>query len=180
MRLKFLNDENSEYNNKTYIVDGVGDKIKLIEDTYTEQNDNPDYHTIERGSLDGNRWSHSNRWVHRSVLDKINVASMSTNTASKYKMFDRKKAYVNGDFVVYNDNIYMCSVNMTNVGAFEYSDWKYITQVRLNHAEYPIICFNKNIELYNHGKHFITNIDYVLDLKSSEINGKSKTHINMI
>ena len=179
MRLMILNDVNTEYNNKIYIVDGVGTKINLIEDVY-DDDFNPNYHTIERGSLDHNRWSETNRWVHKSVIETLNIGSISTSTSSGYKEYNENDEYEQGDFVLYNNNIYMCQNIKTESGKFEESDWKFITQVRLNHAEYPIICFNKNLELYNHGTKHIVDVDYVFNEKSVEISGKSENDLALM
>lgn len=60
------------YQNKTYIVEGVGVGIRLVDvDTLNEVKDHlggPDYITISRHSIDLNGWSLSNRWFHIDVI----------------------------------------------------------------------------------------------------------------
>ena len=88
----------TEYQNNEYIVEGVGNSIKLLKyndlvtpetinqnsgdqfgsDTVGFDDDNfdgttnsptqKDYITINRSSIDGNSWSRNNRWFHREVL----------------------------------------------------------------------------------------------------------------
>ena len=180
MRIVFLNDVNVEYNNRYFIVDGVGESIKFIEDTYTGGFE-PNYHTIERGSVDNNRWSYTNRWVHKSVLEKINVGSISISKASGYVEYDENKTYNYGDVVIYNDSLYMCMDEQgSELGHFETNDWKFLTTLTLKHAEYPIICFNKNLELYNHGTKFVSDIDYAIENKSIELNGKDEPTVKKL
>ena len=99
MKVNFEGDVTpSTYKNKNFYVDGVGDKIKLIEEAeldtpeiYSQSFDyefdidgyddtpfddaqnsptNPEYITINRSSIDKNAWSRYNRWFHKSVIDK--------------------------------------------------------------------------------------------------------------
>lgn len=77
MKIKFYNDANTEYNNKCFIVEGVGVSIQLIdepENGYPEAI-TPDYFVMERGAKDGNPWSSKNRWFHKSVLDNMDFQS---------------------------------------------------------------------------------------------------------
>ena len=64
------------YRNKTYIVDGVGQAILLIDkDTHSsyelESTETKDYIGIRRGAADGNAWSRSNHWYHKEVVNII-------------------------------------------------------------------------------------------------------------
>lgn len=86
LRIKPKNDINNYYNNKIFIVEGVGREIILVEDAlsvygwdlnfwdvdfWDEIGDLsfiPDYITIERGAEDKNQWSLSNRWFHKDVI----------------------------------------------------------------------------------------------------------------
>ena len=121
LRVKFLNDENPEYNNKVYIVEGVGKSIELIEDDNIlySKNIEPDYYVMERGCVDGNSWSLRNRWFHRSVISK-----MTATETKKYKQ-----------------------------------------------AKKPIICFNKDIQLYNYGTYNRGYVDLYVEAKKSSIHG---------
>ena len=121
LRVKFLNDENPEYNNKVYIVEGVGKSIELIEDDNIlySKNIEPDYYVMERGCIDGNSWSLRNRWFHRSVISK-----MTATETKKYKQ-----------------------------------------------AKKPIICFNKDIQLYNYGTYNRGYVDLYVEAKKSSIHG---------
>ena len=88
----------SSYKNKNFYVEGVGDSIKLIQESeldtpevYSQNFDyefdidgyddtpfddaqnyptSPEYITINRSSIDKNAWSRYNRWFHKSVIDK--------------------------------------------------------------------------------------------------------------
>lgn len=121
LRVIFLNDENPEYNNKIFIVEGVGKSIELIDDSeilYSKSNE-PDYFVMERGCIDGNAWSLRNRWFHRSVISK-----MTATETKKYKQ-----------------------------------------------AKKPIICFNKDIQLYDYGTYNRGYVDLYVAAKKSSIHG---------
>lgn len=137
IRIRFLNDENEEYNNKSFIVQGVGESIELIDDSYNPYYSNgyadiekifdPDYFIMERGSIDGNDWSRLNRWASRRAIEyRPTVSSLEMNNSESSP---------------------------------------------LPHATKPIICFNKDIEMYNFGTFGRGDVKYALDLESSDING---------
>jgi Fe-S cluster assembly iron-binding protein IscA len=135
---------NQSMNNK-WIVEGVGDRISLVNiadlvisttfsntspevlfdnsgfdsqpfDDATAFPNDKDYITINRSSLDSNPWSRYNRWFHRSVLD------------------------------------YAHSLNDSSFEATE-----------TTRAKRPIIEFNTNLKLYNHGTIAQPAVDYVDD-----------------
>ncbi|CAB4133715.1 hypothetical protein UFOVP257_437 [uncultured Caudovirales phage] len=76
LKVTFDSSALSPFTNNTYYVEGVGDSIKLIpiSDLISPELDNnmstQDYFTINRGSLDQNAWSRSNRWFHGSIIQK--------------------------------------------------------------------------------------------------------------
>lgn len=66
------------YANNTYIVEGVGKEIRLVNavdlltpESYAKNNElaDSDYMTINRSSKDGNAWSRSNRWFHSDIIN---------------------------------------------------------------------------------------------------------------
>jgi len=143
MVLTFSNDVlPASYNNKIFIVEGVGTAISLVDfaslqpyeqivsifderfdstnfDTYPFDNDKklpliPEYITINKSSLDLNPWSRYNRWFHVEI---IKVA-----------------AEINKLVPYYPSNL---------------------------RALRPIIEFKPNIQLYNFGKRGIKNIDLI-------------------
>ena len=138
MRIRFLHDENKEYENKSFILHGVGDAIELVEDSYNPYSPladgqpdldkiyHPDYFIMERGSIDKNDWSRLNRWVQRQAIEMVNIASLES----------------------------------------ENSEGSSLPQ-----AAKPILCFNKDIELYNSGTFGRGFVKYALDLESADING---------
>ena len=68
LKITFDNQVTPEkYQNKTYIVEGVGQSIKLIDFNPTTQS-NIDYITISRSAIDRNDWAYTNRWTHDSVI----------------------------------------------------------------------------------------------------------------
>ena len=100
MKIKFANAKvDTEYQNKEYYVEGVGDKITLTDvsklinpGSYAEEftvgydsflfDQQPyakalhrpetlDYITIKRDSIDRNAWSRYNRWFHRSIIEEV-------------------------------------------------------------------------------------------------------------
>lgn len=106
LRVTFLNDANQEYNGRTFIVEGVGQSIILVDDTeiYTDDDKSPDYFVMERGCIDKNPWSLRNRWFHIDVIKISNEYNQEEDTTITYQQ-----------------------------------------------AKYPILCFNRDIELYNFG-----------------------------
>ena len=121
MNVIFHNDDNSEFNNKIFIVEGVGTSIKLVEKTETE----PDYFVMDRGCLDGNPWSLRNRWFHIDTIKQAN----------KYNNID--------------------------VDREEYIQ-----------AKRPIICFNRDIELYNFGDFDRGYVDVITSQSKNDIQGQ--------
>lgn len=110
---------------ETFIVNGVGDLIKLVDFTYYTENrvsysvnDNEEdallkypmeYITMERGSGDDNTWSKQNMWLHRdSISHTFGDGFIASNT---------------------------------------------------RRASRPIICFSKDIELYDYPRNLVTYID---------------------
>lgn len=77
----------ASYAGNEYYVDGVGTAITLIPVTQTlvaesfadDLATHADYITINRGSLDRNSWSRSNRWFHKDVI----AATAAYNTTSE-------------------------------------------------------------------------------------------------
>lgn len=64
--------EPESYAQGQWYVEGVGDRIKLINsDQFPELIDQTkDYIIINRASLDQNAWSRNNRWFHRQVIEQ--------------------------------------------------------------------------------------------------------------
>ena len=115
MVLRTFNDVSESFNNKRYIVEGVGDSIQLIEfdvllgydsspyDTqgydydelsYEGEPNNIDYRTIQRGSKNGNIWSMRNRWFHESLLDE-QEASLAFRASRPIIQFDKNISLYN-------------------------------------------------------------------------------------
>ena len=85
-RVKFFNDRNSDfYNNKTFIVEGVGSSIFLIEEKEEHFNSiEPDYIVMERGAANSNPWSIANRWFHiDTISDKFKTSYINSKRASR-------------------------------------------------------------------------------------------------
>jgi len=98
MKIKFKSGKTvSDYQNKEYYVEGVGDSITLTDTTLLStpesysDNGTPtdkDYITIKRDSQDQNAWSRYNRWFHRSVIEKTATVN---GTAINLDETDRAK-----------------------------------------------------------------------------------------
>ena len=128
MRIILRNDSNFEYNNKPFIIEGVGKSIILIDDSeiYNIDDDtSPDYFVMERGAKDENPWSLRNRWFH--ITDIKNANLINQTDADKTKYIQAKK---------------------------------------------PILCFNRDIELYNFGSYGRGWVDAICDIQKNEINGQ--------
>ena len=104
MKLQFLNDVTVSNRPNNYIVEGVGQSIRLVSDNiYTylawenpEQWDNqvwdypstsnvPNYVCIARGSDNANPWSLGNRWFHKDIL------SYTETTLDSYNKYAGKR-----------------------------------------------------------------------------------------
>ena len=143
MRIMFLNDSNTNYNNIPFMVSGVGSSIKMINDSYDPYSSlyetnkekynklvsKPDYFVMERGCIDGNDWSVRNRWVHVKALEVFNIDSISTSDTSR----------------------------------------------GLYHASKPILCYNKDIKLYNYGTFDRGYVIAITDRQLNEVNNKFKS-----
>jgi hypothetical protein len=77
--------------NVSYIVEGVGKEIVLIPLTNiltpsfaADQNNPPDYLTINRSAPDLNLWSRSNLWVHKDTVNAIISALSLENTPQSF------------------------------------------------------------------------------------------------
>jgi hypothetical protein len=103
-----------KYRDKTYIVEGVGNSITLVDynslltiegystivetsfdetsfdelpfDEVSEYPVNPDYILINRASEDKNPWSRYNRWFH---IDVVNTSALLNSTDPTFTSFDR-------------------------------------------------------------------------------------------
>jgi hypothetical protein len=59
------------YQNKTYYVEGVGDKIYLVDTLLSSPEatlTTKDYIVMDRGAKDKNAWSRGNKWFHKDVI----------------------------------------------------------------------------------------------------------------
>ena len=122
LRVIFKADTNSEYNEKPFIIEGVGSSIQLVDDSVIlkSETENPDYFIMERGCKDGNNWSRRNRWFHRSIVNNMSITD----------------------------------------------------DVKVIQASRPIICFNRDIELYNYGVYNRGYVDMIYEGKKSDLNGQ--------
>ena len=84
MRVTVVLDKNTDFkSSKTYIVEGVGRSIELIEET-GPVSVTPDYMTMERGAINSNEWSTGNRWFHVSTLpDNIDPNYLTGRRANR-------------------------------------------------------------------------------------------------
>ena len=81
----------SEYSNGTWIVEGVGKKIKLIDINFFDTNlypleyesSNKEYITIQRGAKSLNPWSRTNHWYHKSIISANNTLILDSNRQAK-------------------------------------------------------------------------------------------------
>ena len=107
------------YQSKTFIVDGVGESIQLINKANHKcyelaTTETKDYITVRRGSADRNAWSRSNHWYHQEVINTIATHNKTTPSLDQN-----------------------------------------------NRANRPIIEFNRNLNLYNHGTLGLVPVDVI-------------------
>lgn len=127
MKIIFKSDDNFEYNEKSFIVEGVGKSIILVNDDEIfnpYQDVKPEYFVMDRGCVDENPWSLRNRWFH---IDDIKNASIYNNE-------DVKLVY---------------------------------TQAKM-----PIICFNRDMELYNFGDYSRGWVDLITSELKNNVQGR--------
>lgn len=178
MRVIFKHDVNTEYNDKPFIVEGVGESIQLIDDSdiLFSRVSEPDYYVMERGAVDGNAWSLRNRWFHRNV-----VTTMKNKTI--YIVEDENGLIYYTDIqekdMTDNTMLYL-DIDLTQ----KYKVWfdlKYPVYRRetiektYQQAKKPIICFNKDIQLYNHGVYNRGYVDLYLKTPKNQIHGTANT-----
>ena len=128
MRIILKNDSNAEYNDKPFIIEGVGKSIILVDDSeiYNIDDDtSPDYFVMERGAKDENPWSLRNRWFHINDIKNANLINQIDADKTKYVQ-----------------------------------------------AKKPILCFNKDIELYNFGSYGRGWVDVITSMHKNDFNGK--------
>lgn len=75
LRIQFDSSATADYANNIFYVEGVGNNIRLIPEEVLitdefDSNSEQDYITINRGSIDANGWSRSNRWFHYNVIEQ--------------------------------------------------------------------------------------------------------------
>lgn len=108
LKVTFDSSATEAYQNKTFYVEGVGSSIRLINVanlTADELNDDlstPDYITVNRGSIDLNPWSRTNRWFHADIIAKT---SEYLNTIPIYNQDYRAKRPIiefDADLQLYN------------------------------------------------------------------------------
>ena len=178
MRVLFKHDVNTEYNNKPFIVEGVGDSIQLIDDTeilYSRVTE-PDYYVMERGAMDGNAWSLRNRWFHRSIVTTMKNKTIyiveDVNGLLYYTDIQEKD--MTNDIMVYLD------VDLTQ----KYKTWAELEnpvyhretiEKTFKQAKKPIICFNKDIQLYNYGTYNRGYVDLIIKTPKNQIHGTTNT-----
>ena len=132
----------------TYIIEGVGTEIKLI-DTKDLRNlhglttSSKDYLTMQRGCKDGNIWSKTNGWVHKNTLD--NYPSVTTTTEEQHLWDTEGWAGLQT----------WDSITVSSTTAF--------TKTTGRRATRPIIEFNSNMELYDYGKNHILDVTVIED-----------------
>lgn len=173
MRVLFINDENPEYNNIPFIVEGVGSSIQLINDSeiLSSISKAPDYYVMERGAVDGNAWSLRNRWFHRSVLDKIEntiIYQLISNNVLYYT--NASPEDMTDDTMIYADMD--LTIKVKTFGEFEsirYTD--NTRKIQYIQAKKPILCFNKDIQLYNYGTYNRGYVDLIVNSRKNDLNG---------
>jgi len=131
MKIKFTNAlVSTEYQDKEYYVEGVGDAITLtdVEDLITPGSyatestipydqagydsrpyaksyytpENKDYITIKRDSRDRNAWSRYNRWFHKSIIDETARVSGFTPTLNEDDRAKRPIIEFDSGLALYN------------------------------------------------------------------------------
>jgi hypothetical protein len=80
-RITITNDVNPTYNGKTFIVEGVGSQIEIIEDTGGDLD--PQYLVMARGCNDKNPWSTGNRWFHKDTIKADELVDLKANVATR-------------------------------------------------------------------------------------------------
>lgn len=140
----------SSYQSTSWIIDGIGQSIRLIdvnlldpsqtEIEYTD--DEQDYITISRGAIDTNPWSRTNHWYHKNILAFLNVDNTQIETVN----------------AVFWDNDPWDSTPW-DAEIATLSPLYDLDPAR--RARRPILEFNYDLELYNYSRFGIRNVDIV-------------------
>ena len=96
--------------NKTFIVDGVGEGIFLVDKSNHESYElastaTKDYVTIRRGSVDRNAWSRSNHWYHKEVVNTIATYNKTIPTLDQNSRANRPIIEFNRNLNLFNHSI---------------------------------------------------------------------------
>jgi hypothetical protein len=187
-----------DYANSEYYVEGVGTGIRLVAVTdlvtteaYAENGlTTPDYISINRGSIDLNGWSRSNRWFHIDVLTQ--TANLNKEVLIYTFTYDPN---FNNEFIAIPDNVNIVTTIRSKVAiqnlAYEYTNGQIfyaygednfyqlgadlITLTDVNNyrakntslpdqefrAKRPIVEFEHSLKLYNFGIDAIEPVDYL-------------------
>lgn len=154
----------SSYQTGRWIVEGVGQKIRLVNFDFNDQSEYPveysddgkDYITIERGSDNFNPWSRTNHWYHKDVITFI--SNNSPVVEEEYYLWDTFP----WDTVEWD-----AKASSLSSGINLDTDRR---------AKRPIISFDASLNLYNYGTSQIRFVDIVDDIHSnifSDIHGKN-------
>ena len=160
-------------------VSGVGDSIRLDErqaadiitriGTTREQHE-ADYITIGLGATNGNPWSRSNYWMHEDTLKAMEIGcawSASVTYAAddivsrdgEFRIAKQIGGNINQDPLSDNTLTYWGpGIKVLDPGA---------------RATRPIIEFNKDIEIYNHGFDHAAEVGHITSASIADIVGKS-------
>lgn len=143
MKITFGNNVTPAYQSKSYIVEGVGESIILVDvdnmdDTVVPLEvettpDDKDYVVIGRGSNDNNPWSRTDHWYHKNTLTFLSdTGAIATETSFLWDADAEPWDSTPWDAVV-----------TALVPAFNLDPAR--------KAQRPIIEFNRSTELFNYG-----------------------------
>lgn len=147
---------------KTYIVEGVGTGIILIDtdeltpDTIPleDGSQEKEYITIARGSGDKNPWSRNNHWYHRDVLTFTESGSGQSGT-----VITETPSLWDGDAEPWDTTPWDATITIL------------VSSINLDsnrQARRPIVEFERGIELYNYGTNALRNVT-LIDLTTTDV-----------
>lgn len=156
--------------NNLYVINGVGKYIEFIPITTADYYSSfvsrveedifpPQYICMERGAKNNNAWSRNNYWVHNNVIKDY----------KKLLKYNKNLNYKIGSWV-YQDNVFYKKITngYPNVDLLKNDVVNWVEKYDLSNnyasirAQRSIIEFDNRIEMYNSGKQFLLNVDFIV------------------
>lgn len=158
MRIMFLNDSNTSYNKIPFMVTGVGSSIKMVNDSYDPYSSLYPKEVVKEGE-DGYEQYKENLKKYNKII-------------SKPDYFVMERGCLDGnDWSARNRWVHVKALEVFNIDSISSGSG----ERGLYHASKPILCYNKDIKLYNYGTFNRGYIIAITTRQLNEVNNKFKS-----